>query len=179
MALFNFFNRKKENNKEGDFVPEEMFAEKSSADPAAQSQNGQPEGKGINQLFLFFEKNHEARGYEDALVNPDNSHLVQNTEALKNEMERIIKRVKTFYEDFVQETNFHISSRSRSGMVDTVEELNMKKEIAQSHIQKVLEMEEDLRNNRGDGQGVILSYTRGFRNGLAAISHHNIFKTKF
>lgn len=178
MGLFNFFHRKKE-DKKGDSIPEDIFTEKSPDDPASQAQNGNPEGKGINQLFLFFEKNHEARGYEDALVNPDNTHLVQNTEALKNEMERIIKRVKTFYEDFVQETNFHISSRSRSGMVDTVEELNMKKEIAQNHIQKVIEMEEDLKNNRGDGQGVILSYTRGFRNGLAAISHHNIFKTKF
>ena len=179
MGIFNFFNRKKENNKEGDIVPEDIFTEKSPSDPGAQSQNGYADGKGIHQLFLFFEKNHEARGYEDALVNPDNTHLVQNTEALKNEMERIIKRVKTFYEDFIQETNFHISSRSRSGMVDTVEELNMKKEIAENHIRKVIEMEEDLRNNRGDGQGVILSYTRGFRNGLAAISHHTIFKTKF
>lgn len=178
MGLFNFFNRKKQSSEQENAVPEDIFTEKSSADSSA-SLNGHPEGKGIYQLFLFFEKNHEARGYEDALVNPDNSHLVQNKEALKNEMERIIKRVRTFYEDFIQETNFHISSRSRSGMVDTVEELTMKKEIAESHIKKVLEMEEDLRNNRGDGQGVILSYTRGFRNGLAAISHHNIFKTKF
>ena len=178
MGIFNFLNRKKEDNK-GDTVPEDIFMEKSPADPAAQNQNGHAEGKGIQQLFLFFEKNHEARGYEDALVNPDTTHLDQNTEALKNDMERIIKRVKTFYEDFIQETNFHISSRSRSGMVDTVEELTMKKEIAESHIRKVMDMEEDLRNNRGDGQGVILSYTRGFRNGLAAISHHTIFKTKF
>ena len=178
MGLFNFFNRKKQSSEQENVVPEDIFTEKSPADSLA-AQNGHAEGKGIYQLFLFFEKNHEARGYEDALVNPDNSHLVQNTEALKNEMERIIKRVRTFYEDFIQETNFHISSRSRSGMVDTVEELTMKKEIAESHIKKVLEMEEDLKNNRGDGQGVILSYTRGFRNGLAAISHHNIFKTKF
>ena len=178
MGLFNFFNRKKETDNQGP-VPEDIFSEKSNSGADASAQNGHAEGKGIQQLFLFFEKNHEARGYEDALVNPDNTHLVQNTEALKNEMERIIKRVKTFYEDFIQETNFHISSRSRSGMVDTVEELNMKKEIAQNHIQKVIEMEEDLKNNRGDGQGVILSYTRGFRNGLAAISHHTIFKTKF
>jgi hypothetical protein len=179
MGLFNFFRRKKDNDHQGKTVSEDIFTAKLQADPETHSQNGHAEAKGIYQLFLFFEKNHEARGYEDALVNPDNSHLVQNTEALKNEMERIIKRVKTFYEDFIQETNFHISSRSRSGMVDTVEELTMKKEIAQNHIQKVLEMEEDLKNNRGDGQGVILSYTRGFRNGLAAISHHNIFKTKF
>lgn len=179
MGLFNFFKRKKENSEQVNSVPEEIFMEKPGIDEGNAGLNGHPEGKGIYQLYLFFEKNHETRGYEDALVNPDSTHLAQNVEALKNEMERIIKRVKTFYEDFIQETNFHISSRSRSGMVDTVEELQMKREIAQNHIKKVLEMEEDLKNNRGDGQGVILSYSRGFRNGLAAISHHTIFKTKF
>jgi len=112
------------------------------------------------------------------LINADNTHLSQNTEALKNELERTIRRVKTFYEDFIKEIDFHIASRSRSGMVDTVEELTMKKEIAESHIKKVLEIEDDLRNNKGDSQGIIMSYTRGFKNGLAAISHHSILKRK-
>ena len=137
---------------------------------------GEKEAVGINVLFAFLERNHEGRGYDDALVNPDQTHLAQNIESLKNELERTIRRVKTFYEDFINEINFHISSRSRSGMVDTVEELNMKKQIAESHIQKVLEIEADMRNGRGDSQGIIMSYTRGFRNGLAAISHASILK---
>lgn len=137
---------------------------------------GEKDAVGINVLFAFLERNHEGRGYDDALVNPDQTHLAQNIESLKNELERTIRRVKTFYEDFINEINFHISSRSRSGMVDTVEELNMKKQIAESHIQKVLEIEADMRNGRGDSQGIIMSYTRGFRNGLAAISHASILK---
>ncbi len=81
----------------------------------------------IGVLYAFMDKNHEVKGYDDALVNPDVSNLNQNLEALKSELVRTLNKVKTFYEDFIQETEFHIISRSRSGMVDMVEELEMKK----------------------------------------------------
>lgn len=190
MGLFSFFNRKNGNGNEFNNpstaqerpdVAEELFIAKETAsgdnDTDTVDKNGNDSG--INLLFQFLERNHESRGYDDALVNPDNSHLEQNVEALKNEFERTVKKVKTFYEDFITEINFHINSRSRSGLVDTVEELNMKKTIAESHIKKVLEIESDAKNNRGDSQGILISYTRGFKNGLAAISHHNILKRKF
>ena len=61
-------------------------------------------------------------------------------------------------------------------MVDTVEELKMKKEIAESHLKKIKEIETDAKNKTGDSEGIIISYRRGFENGLAAITHHNILK---
>ena len=132
----------------------------------------------INELFDFLERNHESKGYDDALINPDSSHLEQNIRTLENELSRVIRRVKTYYQDFIREIDFHISTRSRSGMVDTVEELLMKKTIAEDHIKKVMEIEEDAKKKEGDSQGIIMSYTRGFKNGLAAISHHTILKRK-
>ena len=63
-------------------------------------------------------------------------------------------------------------------MIDTVDELNGKKGTAETYIKQVLDIENDLKENKGIGQGVILSYTKGFRNGLAAISHHSIMKKK-
>lgn len=134
---------------------------------------------GINLLFHFLDKNYEAKGYDDALINADNTHLEQNIAALRNDLERTIRKVKTFYEDFIREINFHISSRSRSGMVDTVEELQVKKETAENHIRHVLEIEEETKNKKGVGEGIIISYTRGFKNGLAAISHHSIMNKNF
>ena len=176
MGLFSFFNRK---NGVAD-EPKNLSTGIDGADNNGNSPNGAEETApiGINLLFEFLERNHEGKGFDDALINADNTHLSQNTEALKNELERTIRRVKTFYEDFIKEINFHIASRSRSGMVDTVEELTMKKEIAESHIKKVLEIEEDMHNGKGDSQGIIMSYTRGFKNGLAAISHQSILKRK-
>jgi hypothetical protein len=64
-------------------------------------------------------------------------------------------------------------------MIDTVEELTVKKETAVNHIAQILEIEADLNNDKGLAQGVILSYIRGFRNGLAAISHHSIMRRNF
>lgn len=133
----------------------------------------------IAVLYGLLDRNHEAKGYDDALLNPDASHLNQNIEALKNELTRTINKVKTFYEDFILETEFHIMSRARSGMIDMVEELEMKKKIATGHIAKVRQIEEETMQNHGDCQGILMTYTRGFKNGLAAISHHQILTRRF
>ncbi len=191
MGLFSFFNRKESSNgvdnlnstnqKNLPEIPENVFLEK---DKPQNNSNDETNTKsstenGINLLLEFLEKNHEGKGYDDALINPDNTHLEQNIEALKNDLERTIRKLKIFYEDFIREIDFHIGSRSRSGMVDTVEELTVKKETAENHIRQIIEIENDAKNNTGIGQGVIISYTRGFRNGLAAISHHSIMKRTF
>jgi len=191
MGLFSFFNRRNGHTNGSDVlnpstaqvlpeIPEGVFIERDKPTEArADERNGVATDNGINILFQFLEKNFEAKGYDDALVNPDNTHLDQNIAALKNDLERTIRRVKTFYGDFIREINFHIASRGRSGMVDTVEELTMKKETAENHIKQVIEIEQQAKGNEGVGQGIIISYTRGFRNGLAAISHHTIMRRNF
>lgn len=191
MGLFNFFNRKNGNASHVDGtdaapqslseIPQGVFFEKDKPLNGASvlNNNASSSQQGINLLFQFLEKNYEKKGYDDALINPDNTHLEQNIAALKNELQRTIRKVKTFYEDFIREINFHISSRTRSGMIDTVEELNAKKETAESHIRQVLEIEQEANDNRGVAQGIVLSYTRGFRNGLAAISHHSMMNKNF
>lgn len=160
-------------------IPEKVFIEKEP--PSAKADETLTPVRAENNIDLLFrilDRNHEENGYNDALRNPDVSHRDQNVEALRNELSRTIRKVKTFYEDFIREIDFHIGSRSRNGMVDTVEELRMKKAIADSHMQKVKEIEENAKNGTGDSEGIILSYKRGFENGLAAITHHNILKRK-
>jgi len=191
MGLFSFFNRKNgsANHMDGADAaaqqlsenPQGVFFEKDKPlnGASAPNNNASSSQQGINLLFQFLEKNYEKKGYDDALINPDSTHLEQNIAALKNELQRTIRKVKTFYEDFIREINFHISSRTRSGMIDTVEELNAKKETAESHIRQVLEIEQEANESRGVAEGIVLSYTRGFRNGLAAISHHSIMNKNF
>ena len=161
-------------------VEERVFIESGTATtPSAAHFTEQPAVEfHIGVLYAFMDRNHEVKGYDDALLNPDSSHMNQNLEALKNELIRTLNKVKTFYEDFVQETDFHILSRSRSGMVDMVEELEMKKKIALGHIEKVKTIEADTAHNEGDCNGILISYTRGFKNGLAAISHHHILSRR-
>jgi len=191
MSIFNIFNRKNGNkNAINDLnstvslsQPEIMKGVTGENDVNINNQavdsNGSTLQNGINLLFQYLDKNYEKKGYDDALINPDNIHLEQNIAALRNDLERTIRRVKTFYEDFIREIDFHISSRTRSGMIDTVEELKVKKETAENHIRQVLEIEQEAKNNKGLGEGIIISYMRGFRNGLAAITHHSIMNRNF
>jgi hypothetical protein len=182
MGLFDFFRRKNGlsgtesafNSISDKDIPESVFIEKEKPTPAEIKLEF-----GINYLFEFLDQNYERKGYDDALVNPDSSHMDQNVAALKNDLERTIRKVKTFYEAFIREIECHISSRGRSGMVDTVEELTAKKETAEEHVKQVSEIEQQAQNDQGIGVGIIISYKRGFRNGLAAISHHAMLKKNF
>ncbi|WP_343669087.1 hypothetical protein [Chitinophaga sp.] len=160
-------------------IPEHIFTESVKNEGSLSDKRTTDLQDNINMLFTFLDKNLEVQGYDDAMINPDTVNLQENIAAIKSELLRTIRKVKTFYESFIREINFHIESRGRSGMVDTVEELKMKKQIAEDHIKKVIEIETDTKNNEGDSQGLILSYTRGFKNGLAAISHHNIIRKDF
>lgn len=190
MGLFNFFNGKQNSNNNNTQenltnplveIPENIFLEKEkqTTEATQDERTTSNTDNGISVLFAFIEKNYEGKGYDDALINPDNTHLAQNIEALKNDLERTIRKIKTFYEDFIREINFHIETRSRSGMVDTVEELTVRKDTAEEHINQILDIENEAKENRGIGYGIILSYKRGFNNGLAAISHHSIMKKNF
>lgn len=185
MGLFSIFNKKNGQNysqvEMGPEIPEHVFIEKNKVpEGSPKNENGMNNTNyGIKLLFQFLDKNYEEKGYDDALVNPDGSHLDQNVTGLKCDLDRTIKKVRIFYEDFIREINVHLATRRRSGMIDIVEELVGKKETAESHMNQVVEIEQDAKNDKGVGQGIILSYTRGFRNGLAAISHHSILRKNF
>jgi hypothetical protein len=188
MGLFDIFNRQRQNGHSHEMavdtvipdIPEATFIEKEAPEKEPlEEKTVTPVNGGIHLLYEFLDKNYESKGYNDALINPDTTHLDQNVIALKNDLERSIRKVKTFYEDFIRQINFHITSRSRSGMIDTVEELTVKKETAESHIRQVIEIEEQAKMNEGVGHGIVISYTRGFRNGLAAISGHMILNKNF
>jgi hypothetical protein len=43
----------------------------------------------------------------------------------------------------------------------------------------VVEIESESLVGKGVGQSIVISYTRGFKNGLAAISHHKMLSKDF
>jgi len=78
----------------------------------------------------------------------------------------------------IKELDFHITSRSRAGLIDLVEELKIRKEMVMKHIEKVNEINNEKKNNLGMPQRIILSYQRGFMRGLSAITQSNILNKK-
>lgn len=161
-------------------IPENVFIEKN--EPAKQTDVIQkPEIKqdNIQALYEFLGTDFQQQGYNDALVNPDTSYMKQNIESILSDLEMTIKKVLTFYEDAIKELDFLIGSRGRLGMVDTVDELQMKKERGLRHMEKVIEMRSELDGEKRESHRVTISYKRGFHNGMAAIAHHESNKRSF
>jgi hypothetical protein len=128
----------------------------------------------LQYLYNFLLKDYETDGYNDAISNPDMSHMENKVKLLRKRLDITIAQVTTFYDNLLRNINFHIESRSRNGMVDIVGELNSKKTSIEEELSKVKEIENDAKNEAGLSEAIIMSYTLGFTNGYAAISHSQL-----
>jgi hypothetical protein len=130
---------------------------------------------GLDAIYAFFQDDYEARGYNDALTNPDDSYKTDNIRLFHHDLLILIDRSSSYYESFLKELDFHIGSRTRAGLIDLVEELKIRKEIVSDLLGKIKVIKEDAVNGNGATQRIALSYQRGFMRGLSAISQSKIF----
>jgi hypothetical protein len=132
----------------------------------------------LRSLYDHLSRNLEKNGYEDALTNPDTSYMNEHVEYLKNDINLLISRIKNYYSGYLGQIEFHIESRKRNGMVETVEELVNHKKTIEREVSAVISIEEDTKMNTGLSQNLILSYKKGFKNGFAAITYNTILNRK-
>lgn len=130
---------------------------------------------GIESVYTFLLEDFEVRGYNDALTNPDDSYKLDNLKLLAQDLDILIQKVETFYQDRMKVLNFHIGSRSRAGLVDLVEELKTHKEMLIDHMNKLEVIKQANNNKSGATQRIALSYQRGFMRGLSTITQSKIF----
>lgn len=160
-------------------IPEEIFVEKSSPNDKNDSkEENEIDQDNIHMVYAFLSKDYQQSGYDDALVHPDTSFRDEKIREIQGDLDIVIRKSKTFYEDAVKELEFLILSRNRIGMVDVVDELKMRKEKAEDHYKKVLEIQKEA-VDQGESHRLIISYNRGFQNGMAAIAIHESNKRKF
>ena len=164
MSFRDIFNKKKRESP----IEEDTYIKK-------EPENGS-KTMGVYKLYAILERDNEQKGYDDALINPDSMQMDKGIRIIKDELFRSIDLVKIYYVDFLREIDFHIESRRANAMITTVEELTMKKEIAKSHYEKVIEIERESKNGSFENMGIVMTYTRGFQKGLAAISTTEINK---
>ncbi len=195
MALFNFFNGSSKNpvlpNQESDNlqpenfvrkdVPEDIFVAKEEIEREAvnESKSAPKIFTGIDEIFDFLNENYEEKGYEDAMANPEQSYMDLNIDILKSRLHTKIMQVKLKYQDYLKDINFHIETRSRIGLIEIVEELNIRKESMQNHLIQIEQLALDLEKQSGSVEQVLLSYKRGFLRGISAITHNLILERKF
>lgn len=127
-------------------------------------------GQPIDLIYGYLKEDYEAKGYDDALSNPDTSYKDMNKSIIKSNLEVKFKQVRLRYEDDLRKLNFHIESRSQAGLVDVVKQLKSERDRLEYHLKELDKMEQDFQNNAPYMVGILLSYERGFVRGLAALS---------
>ena len=182
MGLFNSFRKQTINGIDHTTstveIPRDVFIEEK--EPGQNGRTGHHNGsdQGIQGIYAFLQADYESRGYSDALMNPDDSYKQDNIKLLRHDLEILVQKVATYYEDIVRGLEFHILTRERAGLIDLVEQLKSRKELVLEHIRKVEEIKEEAENGEGMAQRVILSYQRGFMKGLMAISQSTVLNQK-
>lgn len=179
MGLFSRFSRN------SNHVPDEKIAIPESIVPAAgESKVPSASGtsvlpgnvtKGLDSIYAFLQYDYESRGYQDALTNPDESYKNDNISLIKFDLLILIDRTAAWYETLLKETDFHISSRARAGLIDLVEELKIRREVTANHLERVRQIREEALSGAGSTERIVLSYQRGFMRGLYAISQSKLF----
>jgi hypothetical protein len=161
-------------------VPEHVFVEASKSKPAKVSAEP-PAARAANDihtLYQHLEQNLEKRGYEDALINPDTSYMEENVLYINNDLQLLIAKVKMYYAGYLCTIDFHIDSRSRSGMLETVDELVTHKKTVEEEMREVETIGKDANEGKGLCQNLVLGYKKGFRNGFAAITYNAVLGRK-
>lgn len=161
-------------------IPEDIFIEFEKPKPLARMEplEEKEEVNDLNALYKFLEYSYEKKGYEDALMNPDSNSMEEQVKLIRNEFNLMISKVKTHYSTYTRTIDFHIDTRKRNGMVETVDELETHKQNILEEINIVNSIHEDDRADTGLSQNRILSYRRGFKNGFAAITFNNVLGRK-
>jgi len=135
--------------------------------------------KGILAIYHYLESDFEGKGFDDAMINPDESYKKENIRLIKFDLEIIIQKVRIYHDSLLKEIDFHFESRSHAGLVDLVEELKSRKADLLEHIEKVNEIESSLKSNSGYCERAILSYQRGFMKGMASITQASLLSKAF
>lgn len=169
MWLFDFY--KKENKQDSSsMVTKDEFSDEKEVSEIGKRINTKSNLSPIEKIYSFIGENFEDKGYNDALINSDSSYSNDNIKLLKYDLLIMLKESSQAYEQFLKDIDFHINSRKESGLIDTVKELETKKEKTMLDLSEVKSIKTDYDNNSGVVERIELSYMRGFRKGLASIS---------
>lgn len=168
MKILNLFKKKIITETVEDSIPsKELFVEENES---VINSNTQIEKYNLEKIYDFAEIDYEQKGYDDALMNPDNSYSDDNMKLLKLDLGIRIKRAYKTYEDYSKDIEFHIETRNNAGLIDTVKLLESELSKVKDSIKQVKEIEEEFHQNKGLVERISLSYKRGFMRGLAAMS---------
>ena len=183
MGLFDFFkkNQQEINQPTSEVlpdIPKNLFIEELDPDEKNNRFESSIEVHGIDTIYDFLQGDYESKGYNDALTNHDDSYKTDNIKLIKLDLQILIQKVYTYYEDIRTELGLHITTRSRSGLMDLVQELETRKIMVDEHIVTVKQIQSEIDSEEGLSHRIILSYQRGFMRGLSALTQSQVLNKK-
>lgn len=137
------------------------------------------DSQGIFLIYAYLQQDFEGKGFNDALISPDDGYKNDNIKLIKYDLEILIHQVKTYHESLMKDIEFHIHSRGRAGLIDLVDELKIKQTDLQAHMAKVDVFDQSLQSDTGLCERAILAYKRGFMKGMASITQAYLLSKKF
>jgi len=176
MAFFGLFKKQPAAPTESTVIQDATFTD--DVRPAEVIHDPDNNVTGIEAVYAFLQGDYESKGFNDALTNPDDSYKQDNIRLIKLDLQILIEKVSTYYEDLSKELDLHISTRSRAGLIDLVEELESRKQMVNEHRMKVSRLEDEINQEHSMSNRIILSYQRGFMRGLSALSQSKVLNKK-
>ena len=178
MGFFSFLNNKPASTPpvESAALPGEIpGSEKDSREGVVSADNN---ATGLEAIYAYLQGDYESKGFNDALTNPDDSYKQDNIRLIRFDLQILLQKVSTYYEDLTSELELHITTRSRAGLVDLVEELETRKRMVTEHKEKVAQIQAGMEQESSMVNRIILSYQRGFMRGLSALSQSRVLNKK-
>lgn len=155
-------------------IPRDLFIEERDPQEHAPTYSANGGAKGIEAVYAFLLTDFEPKGYNDAIVNEDQSNKESGIKGIKLSLEIIIDREIHALNKHIKDVECEIQTRKDAGFPDLVRVLETKKQQAEQDINKIEDVKRQMNSNSGLFEKVLLSYEQGFKRGLAAIT-----KSKF
>lgn len=181
MGLFNFFRQNQPSatastNRDPSQVPRDLSAHHKESRENMTTHFLDGQANGIEVVYAFLQADYETKGYNDALINADNSNKADGIKLIKLDLQLLLRRVINYYDKKIKDYDVQISSRSRAGLMDLVEELRSEKDKAEKDIEEVKIIYAEIETGTGLVERIILSYQKGFMRGLSAITQSRMIK---
>lgn len=167
--LQRLFGTKETNDK---LPPESMFVENIPPTPAKEA--SAPVVHDISWIYGFIDEDREHVGYDDAVSNPDSHYREDYVKLFWSQLSLRIKMSQEHYDALIQEESVLLDKCEKSGLLDTVAQLNKRMNHIREKIEQLQELAAKAEKQEGEAQRAVLSYNRGFNKGLAALAQAHV-----
>ena len=127
-------------------------------------------GFAIDAIYGFIKRDFEQKGFEDAMVNPENSYKESGMLLVKNELKQLFEQVRLKYRGDLRLLQVQIDNLEKQGLPYQAANLYARKETYLEHMKKIDDMEQKLEIEEASMMTPIYTYERGFLKGLSAKS---------